>query len=105
MKKLVALSMAFCVLNANAKLGSSNDKVKYAGDLAYSNFCEAIVKDDVNLLKRSVRSKVGQVANSPQRVLKRLIAEDGVACNGIDLVSFSHKRSATEVSKYLSNAK
>lgn len=105
MKKLVALSMVFCVLNANAKLGSSNDKVKYAGDLAYSNFCEAIVKDDVNLMKRSVRSKVGRVASSSQGVLKKLIAADGMACNGIDLISFSEKRSALEVSKYLSNAK
>ena len=38
MKKLIALSMAFCALNASAKFGSSDDKVKYAGDLAYSFF-------------------------------------------------------------------
>jgi hypothetical protein len=101
MKKLIALSMVFCALNASAKLGSSDDKVKYAGDLEYSNFCEAIVKDDVNMLKRSVRSKVGRVANSSEGVLKRLIAADGMACNGIDLVSFSKQRQASEVSKYL----
>ncbi|WP_293745648.1 hypothetical protein [uncultured Paraglaciecola sp.] len=105
MKKLIALSMAFCALHASAKLGTSDSKVKYAGDLAFSNFCEAVVKDDVNLLKRSVRSKVGQVANSPQGVLKKLIAADGMTCNGSDLVSFSEKRKASEVSEYLSDAK
>lgn len=97
--------MALCTLNASAKLGSSADKVKYSGDLEYSSFCEAIVKDDVKLLKRSVAKKIGQVANSSQGVLKKLIAADGMACNGVDLVSFSEQRKASEVYNYLSNAK
>jgi hypothetical protein len=103
MKKLIALSMVFCALNANAKLGSSDDTVKYAGDLAYSNFCDAIVNDDVNKLKRSVRSKIGLVASTSQRVLQKLIAEDGMSCNGIGLVSFSKQRKASKVYNYLSN--
>jgi hypothetical protein len=103
MKKLIALSMAFCALNASAKLGTSDAKTKYAGDLAYSNFCEAVVKDDVNMLKRSVRSKIGLVASTSQRVLKKLIAADGMACNGIDLVSFSEQRKASKVYNYLSS--
>jgi hypothetical protein len=85
MKKLIALSIplsvisvAFFTLNANKKLGST-DKVRYAGDLGYKKFCEAVVKDDVNMLKRSVRNKVG-------------------------LVSFSEQRKASQVSQYLSNA-
>lgn len=96
--------MAFCALHASAKLGTSDGKIKYAGDLAFSNFCEAVVKDDVNMLKRSVLSKVGQVAKSPEGVLKKLIAADGMTCNGSDLVTFSKKRKASEVSKYLSSA-
>jgi hypothetical protein len=107
MKKLIALSalsMAFCTLNASAKLGSP-DTVKYAGDLEYKNFCAAVVKDDVNMLKRNVRSKVGIVANSRQAVLETLIADDGMECNGFDLVSFSEQRKATQVYKYLSKAK
>ena len=103
MKKLIALSMAFCALNASAKLDSSDENVKYSGDLAYSNFCEAVVKDDVNMLKRGVRNKIGVVASTSQRVLKKLIAEDGMACNGIDLVSFSEQRKASKVYNYLSN--
>ncbi|MFT4807671.1 MAG: hypothetical protein ACI9LX_000992 [Paraglaciecola sp.] len=111
MKKRIALSiplsivsMAFFALNANAKLGST-DKVKYAGDLGYKKFCEAVVKDDVNMLKRSVRDKVGLVANSSQAVLKKLIASNGMECNGVDLVSFSEQRKASQVYQYLSNAK
>jgi hypothetical protein len=108
MKKLIvlstALSMAVCSLNASAKLGSS-DKVKYAGDLEYSNFCEAVIKDDVNMLKRSVRKKVGVVAFTSQAVLKKLTAANGMECNGVGLVSISEQRNATQVRKFLSNAK
>jgi len=104
MKKLIVLSMTLCALNASAKLGSP-DKVKYAGDLDYKNFCEAVVKDDVSMFKRSVRNKVGIVASSDKAVLKLLTATDGMECNGVDLVSFSEQRKASQVYKYLSNAK
>lgn len=103
MKKLIALSMALCALNASAKLASTDTQVKYAGDLAYSNFCEAVVKDDVNMLKRSVRSKIGEVATSSRSVLKKLIAADGMSCNGVDLISFSQQRKASAVFEYLTN--
>ena len=107
MKKLIALSallMAVCAMNASAKL-SSPDKVKYAGDLGYKNFCEAVVKDDVNMLKRSVKNKIGLVASSSQGVLEKLTASNGMQCNGVDLVSFSQQRKASQVYQYLSNTK
>lgn len=104
MKKLIALSLALCALNASAKLGSL-DKVKYAGDLDFKNFCEAVVKDDVNMLKQSIRSKIGVVATSKSSVLKKLTAADGMSCNGVDLVSFSEQREASKVFNYLSNTK
>lgn len=101
MKKLVVLSMALCALNASAKMGS-NDKVKYAGDTAYSGFCEAIVKDDLDLLKRNLRRKIGIVGPNKQSVLERLVADGGMLCNGVGLVSFSEQRKASEVLGYLS---
>ncbi|MFT5838106.1 MAG: hypothetical protein ACI9UT_000597 [Flavobacteriales bacterium] len=104
MKKLIALSMALCVMNASAKLGSPA-KVKYAGDLDYKNFCEAVVNDDVNMLKRSIRQKIGVLASNNQGVLKHLTAEGGMECNGFDLVSFSEQRKAANVSKYLAKKK
>ena len=106
MKKLIALSaisMVICAHIASAKLGSP-DKVKYAGDLGYKHFCEAVIKDDVKMLKRSVRKKVGLIASSSQAVLKKLTASNGVECNGVDLVSFSEQRKALQVYQYLSNA-
>lgn len=111
MKKLIVLlapaltlAMALSVFDASAKL-SSPDKVKYAGDLSYKKFCEAVVKDDVKMLKRSVSKKVGVIAASKNAVLKQLIAADGMQCNGFDLVSFSEQRNASKISTYLSNAK
>jgi hypothetical protein len=100
----ITLSIALSGFDANAKLGSSN-KVKYAGDIAYKKFCEAVIKDDVNMLKRSVRDKIGLVASSSQAVLKKLTASNGMECNGVDLVVFSEQREASQVYKYLSNAK
>lgn len=104
MKRLIALTLALCAVNASAKLGSTKD-IKYAGDLAYKTFCEAVVKDDVAMLKRSIRSKVGVVAGSDDAVLELLTAVDGMACNGVDLMAFSKQRRATQVAKYLSNKK
>jgi hypothetical protein len=107
MKKLIALSaisIAFFALNASAKLGSQ-DKVQYAGDLGYKKFCEAVVKDDVYMLKRSVRNKIGLIASSSEAVLKILTASDGMQCNGVDLVSFSEQRRASQVYQYLSSSK
>jgi len=104
MKKLIALSLALCALNASAKLGSP-EKVKYAGDLEFKDFCEAVVKDDVDMLKRSIRNKVGVVGTTNHSVLKKLTAANGMSCNGVDLVSFSELREASKVFSYLSNAK
>lgn len=104
MKKLITLSLALCAMNASAKLGSP-DKVKYAGDLEFANFCEAVVKDDVNMLKQSIRSKIGVVGTNSHSVLRKLTATDGMSCNGVDLKSFSEQREASKVFNYLSNAK
>jgi hypothetical protein len=107
MKKLIALSaisIAFFALNASAKLGSPV-KVEYAGDLDYKEFCEAIVKDDVKMLRRSVRSKVGIVSGSFVGVVKYLTATDGMQCNGVGLLSFSKQHEASKVFRYLSNAR
>ena len=104
MKKLIVLSMALCVFNASAKMGSL-DKVEYAGDLSYKDFCEAVIKDDVNMLKVNVIKKVGVVASNKQAVLKKLTAANGMECNGFDLLSFSEQRKSSKVYEYLSNAK
>ncbi|MEO9944306.1 MAG: hypothetical protein ABJH28_17270 [Paraglaciecola sp.] len=104
MKKIIALSLVFAALGANAKMGS-DEKVKYVGDLNYQDLCEAVVKDDVAMLERSLTSRIGVIAGSSKRVLKRLTAANGMRCNGVDLVSFSKEREATNVYSFLSNEK
>jgi len=102
MKTIFILSITLFALQAEAKMGLTG-KVKYAGDLNYSDFCDAVVNDDVDVLKHSVSRKVGVVASSKREVMKKLIATDGMTCNGLDLITFAQQRNATEVSKYFAN--
>ena len=104
MKKLIAVSILFASLNASAKMGSS-ENVKYAGDLDFKSFCEAVVKDDLNMLKRNLRDKVGIVSSNHIVVLDKLLGSEGMRCNGLDLVAFSKQRDASKVLSYLSNKK
>ena len=100
MKKLIAVSMMFAALGANAKLGSP-ENIKYTGDLNYQDLCEAVVKDDVKMLQRGLRSRVGEIAGSKSTVLKKLTASNGMRCNGVDLKAFSKERQASEVLNFL----
>jgi hypothetical protein len=102
MKKLIAVSILFASLNASAKMGPT-ENVKYAGDLDYKNFCEAVIKDDLNMLKRNVHNKVGIVSSNHIIVLDRLLGSEGMQCNGLDLIAFSKQRDASKVLSYLSN--
>jgi hypothetical protein len=102
MKKLIAVSILFASLNSSAKMGST-ENIKYAGDLDYKNFCEAVVKDDLNMLKINVYSKVGIVSSNHIIVLDKLLGSEGMQCNGLDLVAFSKQRGASKILTYLSN--
>jgi hypothetical protein len=102
MKKLIAVSILFASLNATAKMGST-ENVKYAGDLNFKSFCEAVVKDDLNMLKRQLRNKIGIVSSNHIVVLDNLLGSEGMQCNGLDLVAFSKQRDASKVLSYLSN--
>ena len=102
MKKLIAVSILFASLNATAKMGST-ENIEYTGDLDYKNFCEAVVKDDLNMLKRNLRQKVGIVSSNHIVVLNKLLGSEGMQCNGMGLVAFSKQRDASKVLTYLLN--
>ena len=104
MKKLIVVSIFFASLNASAKMGST-ENVQYAGDLDFKSFCEAVVKDDLNMLKRGLRNMVGVVSSNHIVVLDKLLGSEGMRCNGLDLVAFSKQRDASKVLSYLSNKK
>lgn len=101
MKKLL-LTTLFTLTTFTASAGmESSHKVRFAGDIEYSSFCKAVVEDDLDMLKRSVRSKVGRVATSSKDVMRKLVATNGMKCNGVDLIKFSEQRKASQVNAYL----
>lgn len=100
MKKVLVVILAISAFTANAHI-ESDDTYRFAGDRGYSRFCEAVVTNDVGMLKRSIRSKVGSVASNRKDVLRKLLSVDGMKCNGIDLIKFSKQREASEVYAYL----
>jgi hypothetical protein len=101
MKKLILVVFALSAFAANAGMKSAAN-YKFAGEMAYADFCKAVVTDDLVLLKRSIRSKVGEVAHSSKDVLRKLVADDGMKCNNTDLLEFSKQREAKDVQAYLS---
>lgn len=99
-KKLIFMLMLGVAFSANAKMESAKS-FKFSGDTDYASFCKAVITDDVELLKRSIRDKVGEVASSSKHVLQKLIAADGMKCNDVNLVEFSQQREAKAVNAYL----
>jgi len=106
MKKLlvsVVVSAACLSFSANAALEGSK-KVKYVGDVEFASFCEAAVKNDVSLFKRSVNRKVGIIANTNKSVLDVVLDAENVSCAGKGLIEFSELRKATDVVDYIKSA-
>lgn len=101
MKKLMVVVMALSSFAASANMKSVT-AYRFAGDTEFASFCQAVVTDDVVLLKRSIRAKVGDVASSSKEVLRKLISAEGVKCNNTNLVDFSTQREAKEVHAFLS---
>jgi hypothetical protein len=103
MKKLLIVATLFYTLSTSAETRSMYD-IKFSGDIEFSGFCKAVLNNDVNMLKRHIRAKVGVIAANEKRVLKRLVEQNGMQCNGKDLVAFSIQRQAPDVQAYLSQA-
>ena len=102
-KMALGLSMLFAAAVANAGMKPSKE-VRFVGDVNYSTFCKAAVEDNVTMLKRALTQKVGDVAPSRRAVLKKLVAEDGMSCDGFSLVEFSKQRGAQDVYAFLTQA-
>jgi hypothetical protein len=102
MKKILIATLAMSAFTASAHM-ESESAYRFAGDRGYSSFCKAVVTDDLKMLKRSITNKVGLVAGNRKDVLRKILADDGMTCNGIDLIEFSKQREASEVNAYLTN--
>jgi hypothetical protein len=100
MKIVIGILLLGLAVNASAKM-SGGEKFAFRGDLQYSGFCKAIVSDNLSLLKRTMSRKVGELGASRKDVLRKLVSQDGMTCNGVNLIKFSQLRDATEVYAYL----
>ncbi|WP_416306553.1 hypothetical protein [Neptunicella sp. SCSIO 80796] len=104
MKYLIVPALALSALTATVSAETNvttSEGYKLVGDMKFSSFCKAVLNDDVLLLKHSLARKVGSVASSRRDVLRKLIAEDGMTCDGASLVDFAKQREATEVHAYI----
>lgn len=107
MKKLLTiavLSVAGVSFNASATLESTKS-YKFVGDRSYSGFCKAALTDNVDLFKRSLRSKVGVISSSTQGVLDIVLNEKSVQCSGMGLVEFTEKRNAKQLTEFIAQSK
>lgn len=106
MNKLIKTTLVAIAASASfigsVSADSVSSGVRYIGDTQYAGFCNAVVKDDIRLLRVSVARNVGLVGASQREVLRTISAEDGVTCNGVSLIEFSKQRKADSVYQYLS---
>ena len=104
MMKLIA-SLSLCLsASASAALSTDNsvEKYRFIGDLKYANYCKAILTDDVSMMKKSIRRSVGDIAGNEKRVLRILLSDNGVKCDGESIVEFSVNRKASNIYSYIS---
>jgi hypothetical protein len=77
-------------------------KIKFVGDTHYASFCKAVVTNDLDMFKRAVASRVGDLGNSKQQVLDVVLDKNNVSCAGQGLVEFSQTRQAQDIVSFLS---
>lgn len=74
---------------------------RFIGDTQYAGFCKAVATDDVRGLRANLSRNVGRIAATEREVLRMLTAEDGLTCNGVNLIDFSVQRDASAVHDFL----
>ncbi len=100
---LVGSVLAVIALSAAAQDTEKKDRaaVRFIGEVEYAGFCSAVIRDDISALEKNVTRYVGKLAGSREAVLARVIAEDGLRCNGDNLIVFAQRRGAHSVHNFL----
>jgi hypothetical protein len=101
LKTTVMAALASTLVSTSVLADSAADGVRFSGDTQFSSFCNAVVQDDLRLLRSSAARNVGVVGTSQREVLRLVTADNGVTCNGISLIEFSKQRHANSVYQYL----
>ena len=102
MKNQLVVFLSTLVMTASvAAKDVTEENIRFIGDKAFAGFCKAAVLDDVRVLRANLARNVGLIGGSERDVLRQVIANSGVTCNGKSLVEFSEMRNAQEVRDYL----
>lgn len=100
----IIATVALTIVGASAAHGEvTADNVKFIGDTEFSGFCNAVIKDDLRLLRSAASRNVGLIGSSRREVLRAVSSGEGVTCNGVTLLEFSESRDATRVYNFLKN--
>ncbi|MDM7859596.1 DUF3718 domain-containing protein [Alteromonas sp. ASW11-36] len=101
--KVAALSVGLGVTGlAQAELETAQlENVKFTGDVRYAGYCKAILENNVSAIRQFANRSVGEVAGSRRGVIRLVSSENGVTCNGKNLVEFSLEKNATDVHAFL----
>lgn len=99
--KLLSLALAATVAFQATAHEQRQASVTFVGDMEYTSFCKAVLKDDVSLMRRSFNNKVGVVASRKRDVYEVLLSQENLACNGLGIIEFSKERKAEQVLSYL----
>ncbi|WP_252728046.1 DUF3718 domain-containing protein [Alteromonas sp. C1M14] len=92
---IAALAAAAAVAPVTAK------DYRFIGDTQFAGFCKAVATDDVRALRANLSRNVGRIAATEREVLRMLTAQDGLTCNGANLIEFSVQRDASAVHDFL----
>jgi len=104
MKLLKTLTVsAALALTFGASANTDQENVRFVGETQYAGFCKAVVLDDVKVLRSNVARNVGRIGASQREVLRMVTAENGLTCNGTNLIKFSEERNADAVRDYLTS--
>lgn len=102
--KKVVLASTFTMFSVAALAHDTAKPAQFVGDVKYASFCEAVVLDDVRVLRNSLSRKVGQIGSNQRQVLRRVMESDGIKCNGENLMEFSKRRNASDIHAFLNEA-
>ena len=97
------LAAVLSVAAVSAPAFAADKEYRFIGDTQFAGFCKAVATDDVRALRVNLSRNVGRIAATEREVLRMVTAEDGLTCNGENLVDFSVQREASDVHEFLTS--
>lgn len=104
MKAIVkTLAAVLSVAAVSAPAFAADKEYRFVGDTQFAGFCKAVATNDVRALRVNLSRNVGRIAATEREVLRMVTSDDGLTCNGENLVKFSEQRDASDVHEFLTS--